>query len=87
MTGTENLDALAEKGFIRNWKEVAKELQPIFKWIQKRITDHYKDIVDADKRADKARKAQERTAKKAMKAAEKEWKQAAREEAAATRAI
>jgi hypothetical protein len=33
MTGTENLDALAEKDFARNWKEVMKELQPIFKQI------------------------------------------------------
>ncbi|KAM6500228.1 hypothetical protein JOM56_003242 [Amanita muscaria] len=59
MTGTENLDALAEKDFKRHWKEVVKELGPIFKRIRKEISDHYKDIVDSDK----AKKAQEKAAK------------------------
>ncbi|KAM6497737.1 hypothetical protein JOM56_005685 [Amanita muscaria] len=79
MTGTENLDALAEKDFKRHWKEVVKELGPIFKRIRKEISDHYKDIVDSDK----AKKAQEKAAKKAVAASEKARKRSAREEAAA----
>ena len=31
MTGEENLDALAEKDFMKQWKEVVKEMAPIFK--------------------------------------------------------
>jgi hypothetical protein len=87
MTGAENLDALAEKDFMKNWKEVTKELAPVFKRIRKGIADHYKDIADANKNAKKAKTAQERAAKKATEAAEKVRKQVAREEAAATRAI
>ncbi|KAM6499488.1 hypothetical protein JOM56_004996 [Amanita muscaria] len=79
MTGTENLDALAEKDFKRHWKEVVKELGLIFKRIRKEISDHYKDIVDSDK----AKKAQEKAAKKAVAASEKARKRSAREEAAA----
>jgi len=82
MTGEENLDALAEKDFMKHWKEVVKELGLIFNQVQKEISDHYKGIVDADKNADKAKKAQERAAKKAIEAVEK-----AREEAVAARAI
>ena len=85
MTGTENLDALAEKDFMKQWKEVAKELVPIFKRIRKEIGDHDKSIAQAAKDVDKARKAEERAAKKAAAEAEKARKKAARAEAAAAK--
>ena len=37
MTSKENLDALAEKDFRKHWKEVVKELTPIFKQIRDEI--------------------------------------------------
>ena len=40
MTGEKNLDALAEKNFMKHWKEVVKELVPTFKQIQSKISDH-----------------------------------------------
>jgi hypothetical protein len=86
MTGAENLDALAENDFRKLWKEVAKEMRPIFKRRQKNIADHYRKIADERKKAAKVQKAQERAAKKAAGAAEKARKQAAaREEAVTTR--
>ena len=47
MTGTENLDALAEHNFMKHWKEVMKELEPIFKHIRKEINEHDKKVVAA----------------------------------------
>jgi len=47
MTGAENLDALAEHDFMKHWKEVMKELAPIFKRIRKEINEHDKKIAAA----------------------------------------
>jgi hypothetical protein len=47
MTGDENLDALAEHDFKKHWKEVMKELAPIFKCIRKKITEHDKEVAVA----------------------------------------
>ena len=47
MTGAENLDALAEHDFMKHWKEVMKELAPIFKYICKEISEHDKKVVVA----------------------------------------
>lgn len=85
MTGVENLDALAEKDFMKQWKEVVKELSPIFKQIRSGISDHEKGIAQAAKNVEKARKAQERATKKAAEAAEKAKKKGEREVAAAAR--
>jgi DDE superfamily endonuclease len=85
MTGEENLNALAEKDFMRKWKDVVKELAPTFKQIRGTIGDHEKQMAQAAKNADRARKEQERATKKALAAAEKAKKKAAREEAAAAR--
>ncbi len=49
MTGAENLDALAEKDFMKHWKEVVKELAPTFKRIRKEISDHNKAVAAADR--------------------------------------
>lgn len=85
MTGAENLDALAEKDFMKQWKDVVKELAPIFKRIWGEINNHEKVIVQAAKDAEKARKEQERATKKVAEVAEKARKKAAREEAMAAR--
>jgi hypothetical protein len=85
MTGRENLDALAEKDFMKQWKEVVKELVPIFKQIWNKISEHEKGVAQAAKNAQKARKEQERAAKKVAEVAEKARKKVEREEAAAAR--
>jgi hypothetical protein len=85
MTSSENLDALAEKDFMKQWKDVTKELAPIFKRIRNEISNHEKEIVDAAKRVEKARKEAERAAKKAAAVAEKARKKAERDVAAAAR--
>jgi hypothetical protein len=36
MTSEENLDVLAEKDFMKHWKDVTKELALILKWIWRR---------------------------------------------------
>jgi hypothetical protein len=51
MTGTENLDALAEKDFMKIWKDVMKELGPRLKQIRKEISDHSKAAAEANRRA------------------------------------
>jgi hypothetical protein len=54
MTGAENLDALAEKDFMKHWKDVMKELAPTLKRIRRDITDHYKSIAAAAAAAKRA---------------------------------
>ena len=85
MTGEENLDALAEKDFMKHWKEVMKELMPVFKQIRSEISEHEKRIAQVAKNAEKAKKKAERDAKKAAEVAEKARKKAEREKAAAER--
>lgn len=85
MTSAENLDALAKNDFLKHWKEVVKELGPIFKQIRKEISEHEKGVAKAARDADKARKAEERAAKKAAAEAEKARKKATRAEAAAAK--
>jgi hypothetical protein len=85
MTCEENLDALAEKDFMKHWKEVMKELAPVFKQIRSEISEHEKGIAQDAKNAEKAKKKAERDAKKAAEVAEKARKKAEREKAAAER--
>jgi hypothetical protein len=78
MIGSKNLDVLTEKDFMRNWKEVMKELGLIFKWIKTLHT-----WIKMPRRQRRHRRA----AKRAAEAAKKVRKQAAREEATVIRAI
>ncbi|KAM6489623.1 hypothetical protein JOM56_014945 [Amanita muscaria] len=55
MTGAENLNALAEQDFMKRWKEVMKELAPIFKRIRKEISDDSKAAAAAVKKAARGR--------------------------------
>jgi hypothetical protein len=66
MTGVENLNALAEKDFMRKWKDIVKELAPTFKQIRGAISDHEKQMVQAAKNVDRAQKEQERATKKVL---------------------
>jgi hypothetical protein len=60
MTGAENLDALAEHDFMKHWKEVMKELAPIFKHIHKEISKHDKEVAAAAAAERKTARAEDR---------------------------
>ena len=54
MAATENLDTLAERDFKKSWKAVVKELVPKFKGIRKKIMNHEKAVIVANRAAARA---------------------------------